>query len=424
MKKRNLFAASLGNIIEWFDFSLFIYFAPIIGETFFPSTNPTHAQIAAFVVFFTGYICRPIGGVLFGFFGDTIGRAKSLRSSILMISLATFAIGLLPGEKSLGIIAPIVFTLIRVMQGISAGGEYCGVMIYLTESAPINKRGFFTSLAGSSASFGFLLATLCIILFNHMMSKPVLEAWGWRIPFIMLGFIGLAIFIFRLKLTETKVYQKLRANHQVDQQPLWVALRYAPFTLIKISALTCISSSFYIIFFGIMPAYLAKYSGISALNAYHLQTLLLFAMLFFIPLGGILGDTFGRKNMLLLTCSSMIILAIPIFYLLLSQQYLLLIFALSFATMLSSFDQGNNLAAFVENCPIDIRYSGLGFAFNVGNALFGGTTPLFVSLLILHYGPFAPAYYLMGCGLISFIAILNLLPKEQTQNQGFLTQQE
>lgn len=421
MKKQDIAAASLGNIIEWFDFGLFIYFAPIIGEIYFPMTNPASSTLAAFTVFVTGYICRPLGGIIFGFFGDTAGRVKSLRSSIFIMSMATFIISILPGEKVIGIAAPIIFIFIRMLQGISAGGEYCGVMIYLAESAPFSKRGFITSFAGSSASLGFLLATLMIILLRTTVSEQDINNWGWRISFALLGLIGIIIFIFRLRLSETQAYKYLLSNNHIDQKPLIAALRYTPKSLLKIFFLTCISSTFYILFFGYMPEYIKQVSHIPLLTAFNIQAGMLSAMLILIPCGGILGDYYGRKNMLILTCTAMILLAYPFFYLLNTQNYFLILLALSTATLLSALDQGCNLAAFVENCPIDVRYSGLGFAYNMGNALFGGTTPLVISLLISHASTMAPAYYLIACGCISLLAIFTLLQRKAVDSMGFLT---
>ena len=306
MKPQVIAAVSFGNIIEWFDYGLFLYFAPLIGEIYFPMVNSKYSTIAAFVVFFTGYLCRPLGGIIFGFFGDTSGRVKSLRSSILVMSLATFLISILPGEKTIGIAAPLIFVLIRMMQGISAGGEYCGIMIYLAESAPFSKRGFITSFAGSGANLGFLLATLTILLLRNWMPIDLLNAWGWRIPFFLLGILGVLIFIFRLKLIETPAYNFLSTSKRIDQKPILIAFSKAPGSLLKIFAMTCISSTFYILFFGYMPTYIAQFSGLPLLTAFNIQGFLLFAMLFLIPCGGILGDYLGRKNMLIFTCTSMI----------------------------------------------------------------------------------------------------------------------
>ena len=400
---------SLGNSFEWFDFALFLYLAPVLGALFFPTKALQAATLTAFAVFTIGYLCRPLGGILFGFIGDTQGRSIALKTSILMMSVATLCIGLLPTYSTIGMAAPIIFIMLRMIQGISAGGEYSGIVIYLAESAPAHQRGVMTSLAGSGSTLGFLLATISILLLQQYFSSAELMQYAWRIPFVTLGFLGTIIFYLRLNLPETPSFEYLQAQRVIKRQPLWVALRYAPKSLLKVLGLTCFSSIFYIILFGVMPTYLAKFSQLSLPRSLSLQSLLLFAMLFLIPLGGWMGDQFGRRNLLLCTTTIALCLVLPGFYLLQSPNPWLILCALGCATLISSFDQGNNLAAFVENCPAAVRYSGIGFAFNLGNAVFGGTAPLVVSLLIIEYGKFAPAYYIMGAALVSLLTVTTLL---------------
>lgn len=156
----------MGNIIEWFDFGLFIFMAPIIGGKFFPQESANTATIHALMVFAIGFLCRPIGGIFFGYFGDTRGRAKTLRISILIITLSTFLIGIIPSYQEIGLFAPTLFIILRLIQGISIGGEYSGIMIYLAESASQKHRGFITSFAASGSNLGFLCATLTLTLLN------------------------------------------------------------------------------------------------------------------------------------------------------------------------------------------------------------------------------------------------------------------
>ena len=405
---------TLGNLLEWFDFALFLYLAPLLGSLFFPTHALASATLTAFAAFTIGYLCRPLGGILFGFLGDTKGRSLALKLSILLISLATFGIGILPTFATIGIAAPILFISLRMLQGISAGGEYCGIMIYLAETAPPKQRGFFTSLAGSGSNLGFLLATISILLLQHFFNPPAMLAFAWRIPFIVLGLFGILLFYFRLNLAETNSYQYLKSQRRIVSKPLYEVVRHAPEALLKIMGLTCFSSIFYIIFFGFLPTYLAQYANLSLKLSLTWQCGFLFLMLFLIPLGGYLGDQFGRKTLLCLTTTSAFCLVLPVFYSLQTQMPFWIILAMGFATLISSFDQGNNLAAFVENCPPDVRYTGIGFAFNLGNALFGGTAPFLVSWLMLNYGGLTPAYYIMGAAVITLITI-HYLTTESTK---------
>lgn len=418
MKKRDIAATSLGNILEWFDFGLFIFLAPIIGQQFFPIHDPATASIAAFSVFAGGFLARPLGGIFFGHRGDTRGRAKTLRLSILIITTSTLLIGFLPTYEQAGILAPILFALLRLAQGVSVGGEYSGVMIYLAESAPAQRRGFITSFAAIGANIGFLLATLTAILLKNCMPEAFFQEWGWRLPFIAVGGLGSLVLYYRLRLSETPTYEHLRAQHHIEQKPFWSAVRFAPGKLMRILGITCMSSTFYYVFFGYMPDYLEQYIHLPANTALTLQSILLAIMLFLVLVAGYCGDRFGRKRMLMITALGIILLSLPCFYLLQEKTLLLVTIALSLATVLSSIEQGNSLTTVVENCPADIRYSGVAFSYNLGMALFGGTAPLVVSVLTQQVHVIAPAYYLMAMAAISLIAILTLQKKVDIEERA------
>jgi MHS family proline/betaine transporter-like MFS transporter len=301
-----------------------------------------------------------------------------------------------------------------LLQGLSIGGEYSGMMIYLAESAPQNKRGFITSFAATGANLGFLLATITLMLLHFLFSEETITSWAWRLPFLFIGLPGSLIIYYRFKLAETRVYSQLQKRHRLESNPFITAIKFAPYQLLKILGLTCMGSTFYYVFVGYMPTYLEHYMGFSLTTALTMESLLLFAMLFTVPLAGMCGDYFTRKKMLILTSLAVILLILPCFYLLQTQSLLLALLSLGTATILSSFDQGNTLTAIVENCPENVRYSGIAFSYNLGNALFGGTTPLIANLLIENVGFIAPAYYLILMAGISFITATTLLNNNQS----------
>lgn len=420
---KDLFTTILGNILEWCDFGLFIFLAPILGEKFFPPSDAHTSTLAAFTVFAAGFICRPLGGIIFGNLGDKKGRAQTLRRSILIISFATFLTGLLPSYQTLGITTTILFIALRLIQGISAGGEYTGIMIYLAESASESKQGLLTSLAASGATLGFLLANLIILLLKNFSFQFHANNWNWRLAFILIGALGFIILYYRLKLPETKVFLSLKSSHNIIQKPLLSAIQNAYKSLLKIVGLTCMSSTFYFVFFIYMPVYLVKYSSFSINTSIVIQTLLLITMLFLLPIGGIVGDKFGRRNILALVAVSIFIFVLPCFYVLQQGNIMLTIICLLIATILSSLDQGSNIMAFVENCPINIRYSGIAFAYNLGNAIFGGTTPLMLSLLTERINKFAPAFYLMMVAGVSLITVTTLIAKNKQPILGIKNHQ-
>jgi MHS family proline/betaine transporter-like MFS transporter len=393
--------------------------APLIGAHFFPShtTNVTSTQ-EALIVFAAGFICRPLGGILFGHFGDTRGRAKVLRFSILIIALSTLIVGLLPSYHSIGSTSTLLFIFMRLLQGIAIGGEYSGVMIYLAESSPENRRGFMTSFAAVGANIGFLFATLSFMLLKLFFSEEQISDWAWRIPFIITGLPGALFLYYRFKLKETHVYTELKRRNHIEKNPFSISLRYAPRQLLKILGLTCMSASFYYIFFGYMPYYLEQYIGVPLNDALIMQSILLIAMLFLIPIGGLCGDFFTRKKMIIFVTLGVIIFSLPCFYLFQLHSSFAIMLSLSIATMLSSFDQGNMVTAIVENSPLNIRYSTLAFSYNLGNALFGGTAPIITSLLIKRYGSLMPAYYLIAMATISLIAASTLLGNNKLENRA------
>lgn len=415
MKIHQITTSSLGNVLEWFDFGLFIFLAPIIGKQFFSTTDETTSTMAAFTVFAAGFICRPIGGILFGHIGDRYGRAKPLRYSIIITTAVTFLIGILPACTTIGIFAPLLFTLLRLIQGISIGGEYGGIMIYLAETAPSKKRGFITSFAATGANMGFLLATLGTLLLQSMLPEAAMNNWGWRIPFIFIGCLGCLISYYRLKLMETPAYQQVKENDAIKKIPLFTALRCVPKKLLQILGLSGASNVFYYAFFGYMPDYLQQYAGLSSKTAFTLCSLTLAAMLVLVPLMSIWGDRYGRKKLLIIHAILIMLFALPCFYWLNAQNFGLIIFALSIATLLGSLGQGLQLAATVENCPVDIRYSGISLAYNVGAATFGGTCPLIMLTLIQIFNPIAPAYYLIATAAVGLLSVATL-PDNLQQN--------
>ena len=408
MLKSNLSAGSLGNILEWLDFGLFIYLAPILAKQFFPSHDIQTSYLEVLAVFAAGFICRPLGSILFGFIGDRFGRVLSLRLSILTITMTILLFGLLPTYQTWGFTATVIFTLLRLLQGLSVGGEYGSAMIYLAESSPPEKRGYFTSFAAVGANVGFLLASIIAFFLNMYVNKVLLDAWVWRVPFLLVALIGLVIFIFRLRLIETPVFKTLVAKQEIAHWPLLVAILRAPRQLLQILGLSCMGGVFYYVFFGNMPNYLEKSAGFSLTIGFALQSVFLLIMLFLVPLAGALGDRFGRKKLLGTTAIGIILLAYPCFYLLQLHSIALLIIAFGIVTILSSLEQGNTLITVVENCPADVRTTGVSFAYNIGMALFGGTAPLAIAVLTEKVNTHAPAYYLMAAAAITLLVVFTI----------------
>lgn len=408
MKNSQVTISALGNILEWLDFGLFIFLAPVIAAQFFPSEQEIYSLISTLMVFAAGFICRPLGGILFGYFGDIYGRATPLRFSILLISATTLLVGLLPTYFTLGVIAPISFSILRLLQGVAIGGECSGIMIYLAESATTQKRGFITSFAATGANLGFLVASLIILILRNSLSSQQMLTWGWRVPFIIIGLLGSVIAYFRLQLLETPAYEHLKTVNKINNKPLSTALRTSSKQLAKIFGLNCMSATYFYVFFGCMPEYLQDYLNVSTNQSYLIESVALITMLVFVPISGILGDKYGRKKMLTIATSGMVLCAVPMFYLMQMQSLNIIILAIAIATVLCSIEQGSTLSTVVENCPLDVRYTGIAFVYNLGAAIFGGLSPLIVIWLTTNFSLVAPGYYVMLTSLVGLLTVFSL----------------
>jgi MHS family proline/betaine transporter-like MFS transporter len=195
--RRVIAAGMIGNVLEWYDFAIYGYFAATIGRQFFPNEDAVAQLLSAFGVFAIGYLMRPLGGVLVGHIGDTFGRRAALTFSVVAMAIPTFLMGLLPGYQTIGVLAPIGLTLLRVVQGLSVGGEYTGSMVFLVEQAPEGRRGLMGALGASGSTAGILLGSAVGATFAASMSTAALDAWGWRIPFLLGLLVGIAGYIFR-----------------------------------------------------------------------------------------------------------------------------------------------------------------------------------------------------------------------------------
>jgi MFS family permease len=206
----------IGNVLEWYDFAIYGYFAATIGRQFFPREDTVTQLLSAFGVFAIGYLMRPLGGVLVGHIGDTFGRRAALTFSVVAMAIPTFLMGLLPGYQTIGVLAPIGLTLLRVVQGLSVGGEYTGSMVFLVEQAPEGRRGLMGALGASGSTAGILLGSAVGATFAASMSTAALDAWGWRIPFLLGLLVGIAGYIFRRYVLETGAVEKHAPSHSRD----------------------------------------------------------------------------------------------------------------------------------------------------------------------------------------------------------------
>ncbi len=405
MRIKSIISSSIGNILEWYDFGLFAIYSSLFSQLFFPAVNPHLALIATLSVFAIGFFCRPIGALLFGYMGDRQGRVKTLRLSILMISLPTLLVGFIPTYAMIGIGAPILLTLIRIWQGISLGGEYSGNLIYLAETAPISYRATIASLASTGANLGILLASLVSMLSSSFLTDPAFKEWGWRIPYLLSGALCLFVYYLRLQMQETVVFEYLKTKKLLEKNPIVAAFKNNMPQILRTVGLVCMGSTFYYFCFLYLPTFLTQDLQFSSVKITRLMMVFIGAMIVLVPLAGMLCDRIGRRKMLLFNAFFIAVVTIPGFYFLGQHMGSVLLILIIF-TIASSLEQGTTAVTVVENFPPSARYTGLSLGYNLGNALFGGTAPLVCAWLTYktHFS-LAPAFYIVLCAMVTGLIV-------------------
>lgn len=411
--KRAVFAAALGNAIEWFDYASYGYLALIIASVFFPSGDRTVALLATFAVFAISFIVRPIGGVIWGHYGDKLGRKLTLILEVTIMSLATFSIGLIPSYAKIGVWAPILLLTARVIQGFSASGEYAGASSFIAEFAPPKKRGMLVSMVPASTAFGLMTGALIAALLEFNLTEAALCSWGWRIPFLLALPFGLIVLYMRLKLEDTPVFIEMQEKAKESEQSessieagsFAGVMKYKK-NLVRAFGIILLNAVGFYTLLSYMPTYLTQEMGFGKVEGALITLVTLVTYTIMLPIVGSIADRVGRKPVMMTACVLFVIGTYPTF-LLLSKGFGFSILAL---ILLGAMLAGNDgvLATFLsEMFPTQVRYTSFALAFNTGNAIFGGTAPFMATYLIAKTGNhYAPAFYVMIAAVIAFIALL------------------
>ncbi|WP_114814226.1 glycine betaine/L-proline transporter ProP [Paraburkholderia kururiensis] len=412
--KRAVGAMALGNAMEWFDFGVYSYIAVTLGKVFFPSSSASAQLIATFGTFAAAFLVRPVGGTVFGPLGDRIGRQRVLAMTMIMMACGTFAIGLIPDYATIGILAPVLLLVARLVQGFSTGGEYGGAATFIAEYSTDKRRGFMGSFLEFGTLIGYVLGAGTVALLTATLSESALLSWGWRVPFLIAGPLGLVGLYIRMKLEETPAFRReVEAREAADKaqpQPTFrqmLAQQWRP--LVLCVGLVLIFNVTDYMALSYLPSYL---SATLHFNETHGLFLVLIVMVLMMPMtlaAGHLSDTLGRKPVMLAGCIGLLVLSIPALLLIRTGE-MLPVFGglLILGTLLSCFT-GVMPAALPALFPTSIRYGALAIGFNVSVSLFGGTTPLVTAWLVEATGNLMmPAYYLMGASVIGMAAVAAL----------------
>lgn len=399
---RRVTAGLIGNVMEWFDFAVYGYFAPVIGRQFFPAEDAVASLLAAFGVFASGFLARPIGAAFFGHLGDRHGRHLVMRLSVVLMGLATFGMGLLPTYAVLGATAPILLTALRIAQGFSVGGEYTGSVVYLVEDAPVGRRGLVSGWTNVGAVAGFLLGSAVGAGITSACTPEQLAAWGWRVPFLFGVLIALAAVFFRRDLPTDSPEPP-----EEGPSPVLEALRTEWSTMLRIAAVILTANVGFYMMFVYVTTYLTQQVGVETARALEIDTVAMGALLVIVPAAGWLSDRVGRKPVLLSASLGTLLLSLPLLEAI-RHDHTALILAGQFGfAVLIGLAFGANGAVIVEMTRSKLRCSTISVAYNFCLALFGGTTPLVAAWLISQtHDDLTPAYYMMGMAMITTIALI------------------
>ena len=409
--RRAATASFLGNFVEWFDYAAYGYLATIIALTFFPQTDAATGLLATFAVFALSFIVRPIGGLVWGHFGDKYGRRSALAWSILIMTVSTFCIGLLPGYNHIGLWAPALLLLIRLVQGFSASGEYAGASAFLAEYAPQGKRGFYTSIVPASTAAGLLFGAVFVAGLHALMTVENLHDWGWRLPFLLAAPFGLVGRYIRVSLQDSPKFlemeKRLEAKECATHAPIRELLTVHRRAVVIGIGVTCLNAVAFYLLLSYMPTYLSTEMGMSESDSFIASTVSLATYIGLIFLMGKLSDRFGRKTMLVAASVLFLLLTFPLFGMLGNPSLVvILMIQIAFGAILAMND-GTLPCFLAEIFPTRVRFSGFAFSFNIANAVFGGTAPFIATWLIQLTGnKMAPAWYLLAAAAVALIAML------------------
>lgn len=410
--RRVAVSSFLGNFIEWFDYASYSYFATVIALVLMPPGDPTVALLETFGVFALSFLMRPVGAFFWGHMGDKKGRKWALSVSILMMSGATFLIGCLPGYAVLGVGAPLLLLLLRMVQSFSAAGEYAGAATFIAEYAPHNHRGFYCSMVPASTATGLLVGSLLATFMFSVWGadSSFVVDWGWRIPFWLALPLGYITHYIRTHLEDSPVYAAMQdrmkeMGEKVEHPIRTLFKKHFKVLLISFGACVLNAVGFYAVL-TYLPNYLETTLNYPASEASIITTIVLVVYIAFIFLSGRISDRFGRKKMLIGACVGFIVFTVPAFMLLGTMNFGVILVVELVMCLILTINDGTLASYLTETFPTDVRYSGFALSFNLANAIFGGSAS-FISFWLIDItgNAIAPAWYMVVIAVIALIAM-------------------
>ena len=418
-KKTNMRKVALtalaGTSIEWYDFFLYGAAAALIfPSAFFGEIPETTALILSLLTFAAGFIARPIGGIIFGHFGDRVGRKKTLIAALMLMGISSTLIGLLPTYAMIGVIAPILLTLLRFAQGLAIGGQWGGAMLLVTESAPSDQRGYYGAFAQAGAPIGVILANLALIITSALVSEEFFNTWGWRIPFLASAVLILISMYIQLNLEDTKAFKALaknsndKSNEQVQRSPVLEAIRrYPKRIMLAAGAFLSVQVTFYILI-----AFMLAYGVTSAnMERDDMLTAVLIGCAIMVPLQFMFSaysDRNGRKGIFMLGAILSGLWAFAIFPLVDTGNFWLIVLALTFGLIFLAMMYGPQAAFFTELFSTEVRYSGATLGYQFGAIVGGAFAPTIAVKLWSDFDIFWVSVYIAFASMLTLISVMLL----------------